>query len=52
MAEWKPEEVKAHLDYYAALHQELVASGELVDSPGPDRAGAGHDRHLGRGDRP
>lgn len=52
MAEWKPEEVKAHLDYHAALHQELVASGELVDSPGPDRAGAGHDRHLGRGDRP
>ena len=40
MAEWKPEEVKAHLDY-AALHQELVASGELVDSQvltGPELA--------------
>jgi hypothetical protein len=32
MEEWKPEEVTAHLDYYRALHQELVASGELVES--------------------
>jgi len=32
MDEWKPEEVEAHLDYYRALHQELVASGELVQS--------------------
>jgi hypothetical protein len=41
MTEWKPEEVKAHLDFYAALHQELVASGELVDSQvltGPELA--------------
>jgi len=30
--EWKPEEVQAHLDYYRALHKELVASGELVAS--------------------
>ena len=30
MEEWKPEEVDAHLDYYRALHRELVASGELV----------------------
>ena len=30
--EWKPEEVTAHLDYYRALHKELVASGELVAS--------------------
>jgi len=32
MEEWKPEEVTAHLDYYKALHKELVASGELVSS--------------------
>jgi hypothetical protein len=30
MDEWKPEEITAHLDYYKALNQELVASGELV----------------------
>jgi hypothetical protein len=41
MEEWKPEEIKAHLDYYRALHRELVASGELVASEvlsGPDVA--------------
>jgi hypothetical protein len=41
MEEWKPEEVTAHLDYYKALHHELVASGELVASEvlaGPDLA--------------
>jgi hypothetical protein len=32
MEEWKPEEITAHLDYYKALHRELVASGELVQS--------------------
>jgi hypothetical protein len=32
MEEWQPEEVTAHLDYYRALHRELVASGELVES--------------------
>lgn len=32
MEEWKPEEVTAHLDYYKALHKELVGSGELVES--------------------
>jgi hypothetical protein len=32
LEEWKPEEVEAHLDYYRALHRELVASGELVES--------------------
>jgi hypothetical protein len=32
MEEWKPEEIEAHLDYYRALHRELVASGELADS--------------------
>ena len=41
MEEWKPEEIQAHLDYYGALHQELVDSGELVDTTiltGPDLA--------------
>jgi hypothetical protein len=32
MEEWKPEEITAHLDYYKALHRELVTSGELVAS--------------------
>ncbi len=31
MEEWKPEEITAHLDYYKALHKELVDSGELVE---------------------
>jgi len=41
MDEWEPAEVAAHLDYYKALHDELVASGELVGSEvlaGPDLA--------------
>jgi hypothetical protein len=41
MEEWKAEEITAHLDYYEALHKELVASGELVQSEvlaGPDLA--------------
>lgn len=41
MDEWRPEEVTAHLDYYKALHEELVASGELVGEEvltGPDLA--------------
>lgn len=41
MDEWKPEEITAHLDYYKALHNELVSSGELVQSEvlaGPDLA--------------
>ena len=32
MEEWQPEEVTAHLDYYRALHRQLVGSGELVES--------------------
>jgi len=32
MEEWKAEEVTAHLDYYRALHRELIDSGELVES--------------------
>jgi hypothetical protein len=41
MEDWKPEEITAHLDYYKALHNELVSSGELVQSEvlaGPDLA--------------
>jgi hypothetical protein len=41
MEEWQPEEIQGHLDYYKALHEELVASGELVQSEvlaGPDLA--------------
>ena len=41
MEAWKPEEVQAHLDYYAALNRELTASGELVGTEiltGPDLA--------------
>jgi hypothetical protein len=41
MEEWEREEITAHLDYYKALHQELVSNGELVASEvlaGPDLA--------------
>ena len=41
MSVWTAEEVKAHLDYYRALNDELVARGELVDATiltGPDLA--------------
>ncbi|MGI5239643.1 YciI family protein [Dactylosporangium sp. CA-139066] len=31
MEEWKPEEVKAHMDYYGALIQDLIERGEHVD---------------------
>ena len=32
MEEWQPEEITAHLDYYRALNDQLVESGELVDA--------------------
>jgi hypothetical protein len=41
MEDWQPDEIKAHLDYYAALNRELKASGELVGLEvltGPDVA--------------
>jgi hypothetical protein len=41
MEEWQPDEIQAHLDYYARLQRELQASGELVESEvltGPDLA--------------
>ncbi len=41
MDEWAPGEIKAHMDYYAALRQELLDSGELMDQhalTGPEHA--------------
>ena len=41
MEQWRPDEVKAHLDYYDALNAELTASGELVGGEaltGPEHA--------------
>jgi hypothetical protein len=30
MDRWKPDEIKAHMDYYNVLNKELAESGELV----------------------
>ncbi len=41
MDEWAPEDIKAHMDYYAALSAELTDSGELVEQQaltGPELA--------------
>jgi hypothetical protein len=41
MAEWPPEDIEAHMDYYDALNKELTESGELVDGQaltGPELA--------------
>ncbi len=41
MEQWEPEEVKAHMDYYAALIGELTESGELLSQhalTGPEQA--------------
>jgi hypothetical protein len=41
MDEWAPEDIKAHMDYYAALSAELTDSGELVEQEaltGPELA--------------
>lgn len=41
MSEWKPEEIKAHLDHYEEINRELAERGELVEShvlTGPDLA--------------
>ncbi|CAN5519649.1 YciI family protein [soil metagenome] len=41
MTEWAPEEITAHMDYYAALNRELSDSGELFETrilTGPDLA--------------
>jgi hypothetical protein len=41
MEDWRPEEITAHLDYYGALREELLASGERIQSEvlaGPDLA--------------
>ena len=34
MAEWDPADIKAHIDFQAALNKELTESGELVDAQG------------------
>jgi hypothetical protein len=41
MDQWKPEDVKAHIDFQQTLNQELTERGELVDAQGlagPDQA--------------
>ncbi|TDO31960.1 YciI family protein [Paractinoplanes brasiliensis] len=41
MEQWEPDDVKAHMDYYAALRRQLLDSGELVDEQaltGPEHA--------------
>ncbi|MBB4691829.1 YciI family protein [Paractinoplanes abujensis] len=41
MDEWHPDDVQAHMNYYGALRQELLDSGELVDQhalTGPEHA--------------
>lgn len=41
MANWDPEDIKAHLDFLAAVNKELIARGELVDGQalaGPELA--------------
>ncbi|GGM01458.1 YciI family protein [Nakamurella endophytica] len=57
MSEWTPAEIDAHLAHYDRLHDELVASGELVDSvvlTGPDRGLVvrSDGRHTGVQDGP
>ena len=32
MNEWEPADIKAHMDYYSALNEELTATGELVEA--------------------
>ena len=34
MTEWAPGDIKAHIDFQAALNAELAAAGELVDAQG------------------
>jgi hypothetical protein len=41
MDQWKPAEIQAHMDYYAALNRELAETGELVGGEAlmpPDRS--------------
>jgi hypothetical protein len=32
MEQWKPEEITAHLDYYKVLSEQLLNSGELIET--------------------
>ena len=34
MAEWAPQDIKAHIEFQHALNAELAAAGELVDAQG------------------
>ena len=34
MDKWRPEDVRAHIDFQLALNAELLATGELVDAQG------------------
>jgi len=34
MAEWSPEDIKAHIEFQQALNSELAQRGELVDAQG------------------
>lgn len=34
MTEWKPEDIRAHIDFQIALNAELAERGELVDAQG------------------
>jgi hypothetical protein len=34
MAEWAPEDIKAHIEFQYMLNKELTASGELIDAQG------------------
>ena len=34
MTEWKPGDIKAHIDFQTLVNKELTASGELVDGQG------------------
>jgi hypothetical protein len=41
MAEWRPEDVRAHIEFQQTLNQQLIELGELVDAQGlagPERA--------------
>ena len=41
MTDWAPADIKAHMDYYAALDRELTETGELIDNhalTGPELA--------------
>ena len=34
IADWAPEDIKAHIDFQVALNEELTSLGELIDAQG------------------